>query len=100
MLGKKPAQYVVETSVPLEGVIKLKALTNWLFCGINDHEICITFANVNAKVKWLHRDCLLFGKMVARNHQPCKSAVSSTKLIPDLNLAEGRNSGTGSEPKK
>jgi hypothetical protein len=60
MLGKKPAQYVVETSVALEGVIELKALTNRLFGGINDHEICIAFANVNAKVKWLHRDSLLF----------------------------------------
>jgi len=41
-----------------------------------------------------------FGNILdARNHQPCKNAVSSTKLIPDLNLAEGRNFGTGSEPK-
>jgi len=42
---------------------------------------------------------LLFGKIDARNHQPCHSAVSCTKLIPDLNLAEGRNCPTGSKPK-
>jgi len=37
--------------------------------------------------------------MDARNHQPCNYAVSCTKLIPNLNLAEGRNSITGSQPK-
>ena len=37
--------------------------------------------------------------MDARNHQPCNYAVSYTKLIPNLNLAEGRNSITGSQPK-
>jgi hypothetical protein len=42
---------------------------------------------------------LLFGKIDARNHQPCHFAVSCTKLIPDLNLAEGRNCPTGSKPK-
>jgi len=42
---------------------------------------------------------LLFSKIDARNHQPCHSAVSCTKLIPDLNLAEGRNCPTGSKPK-
>jgi len=35
----------------------------------------------------------------ARHHQPCYSAVSWTKLFLDLDLAEGRNSVTGSKPK-
>jgi len=34
-----------------------------------------------------------------KNHQPCKYTVSCNKLIPDLNLAEGRNFTTDWEPK-
>ena len=33
-----------------------------------------------------------------RNHQACENPVSRTMLITDLNLAEGRNSITGSRP--
>jgi len=41
---------------------------------------------------------LLFGIIGARNHQACQNPVSRTMLITDLNLAEGRNSITGSQP--
>jgi hypothetical protein len=41
---------------------------------------------------------LLIGVVDARHHQPCYSAVSGTKIIPDLDLAEGRNFATGSKP--
>ena len=63
---------------------------------VDDHEICIAFANVNAHVKRFHGKASFFGILDARDHQPCNYSVSCTKLIPDLNLAEGRNSATGS----
>ena len=84
----------------LEGVIELERLDHWLFFGIDNHEISITFTDINTQVKWFHVKASFIGNILgARNHQPCNNTVSCTKLIPNLDLAEGRNSATGSKPK-
>jgi hypothetical protein len=76
MTRQELTEDVIEMTVSLKCVIKLKVF----------HKM-IALKN------------LLSGKIDARNHQPCHSAVSCTKLILDLNLAEGRNCPTGSRPK-
>jgi len=75
----------------IEGVIELETLDHRLFFGIDNHKIGIAFADVNAQVERFHCTASFFGIMGARNHQPCNNTVSCTKLIPNLNLAEGRN---------
>ena len=79
--------------MPIEGIVELEPLNHRMFFGINNHEIGIAFADVNTHVKRFHFEASFFFGIImdARNHQPCNYAVSCTKLIPDLNLAEGRN---------
>jgi len=48
--------------VPLKGVIELEALDDWFFLSVNNHEIGITFADVNAHVKRFHCEASFYGK--------------------------------------
>ena len=59
-VGQKPAQNVVKRSVTIKCVIELKTLDNRLFFEINNHEIGITFTDVNTQIKWFHFESLLF----------------------------------------
>ena len=74
-----------------ESVIQLESVSHWLFLGIDNHKISVTFTDVNAQVKRFHYKTSLFSIIGARNHQPRNNTVLYTKLIPNLNLAEGRN---------
>ena len=59
-VAKKPTQNVVKRSVTIKCVVELEALDNRLFFEINNHEIGITFTDVNTQIKRFHFEVSFF----------------------------------------
>ena len=86
MIYIKFVKPVIKLAMPGKSIIQLEIVFYGPFIGIQNHEICVSFAYVNTQIVLLHMASFSVKNEVedARNHQSCLNTVSLHQVIPRL----------------